>query len=411
MTEWQRFELSDLLQILPSGKQLQQGKSPQCAKESAGGEQWGVLKTTAIQSGHFEPQHNKRLPDHLAPDSKIEVQVRDLLLTCAGPRSRCGIPTLVRSTPPRRLLSGKMYRFRADEEKILPEFLELFLLSDQAQDQIDGMKTGISDSGLNLTQGRFLRLTVPLPPIVEQRRIVATLDDHLSRLDAADAALGRVAARCQTLGRSQLNQVLRDNDWDCVALGDLATSASYGTSTKCAVTGTGQAVVRIPNLVDGAIDLTDRKSAVDPSTDLTKYMLQEGDLLFVRTNGSRDLIGRTAVVGVPVDAAFASYLIRFQLDLSQVRPRWVSLMTRSTAVRRAIEDGAASSAGQYNLNLKTLKRLAIPLPPNAVQDEYLGNFANLSDEITRARLAAEAGCHRSASMKRSLLHAAFSGDI
>lgn len=248
---------------------------------------------------------------------------------------------------------------------------------------------------------------LPLPPLDEQRRIVATLEDHLSRLDAADAALGRVAARSQMLGRSQLNKVLRDNRWAGVKLGDLAMSASYGTSTKCALNGPGKVVVRIPNLVEGAIDLTDRKSAIDPDMDLTKYMLQEGDLLFVRTNGSRDLIGRTAVVGVSVEAAFASYLIRFQLDSTRVRPRWVSLMTQSTAVRRAIESGAASSAGQYNLNLKTLKSLEIPLPPIAIQDEYLDTLADLGEDFTRARWAAESGCNRSSSLRRSLLHAAF----
>ena len=86
------------------------------------------------------------------------------------------------------MMSGKMYRLRPNQ-RIDPRFLELYLLSDDAQKRIDGMKTGISDSGLNLTHGRFVELPVPVPPLEEQRRIVAILEDHLSHLDAADEYL------------------------------------------------------------------------------------------------------------------------------------------------------------------------------------------------------------------------------
>ena len=139
------------------------GWSPQCEKEPATKiEIWGVLKTTSIQPGEFQPEHNKRLPAHFEPRPSIEVRSGDLLLTNAGPRARCGIPCLVRTTRPRLMLSGKMYRFRPEPEIVDPRFLELFLLSPVAQARIDKMKTGISDSGLNLTQGRFLQLRVPV---------------------------------------------------------------------------------------------------------------------------------------------------------------------------------------------------------------------------------------------------------
>ena len=90
-------------------------------------EEWGVLKTTAIQPGTFMPEHNKRLPAHLTPRPQIEVNPGDILLTCAGPRSRCGIACLVRSTRKKLMMSGKMYRFRVPEEHFDARFLEAFL--------------------------------------------------------------------------------------------------------------------------------------------------------------------------------------------------------------------------------------------------------------------------------------------
>jgi type I restriction enzyme S subunit len=194
------------LEKLPNGKLINQGKSPQCEKEPSTDESvWGVLKTTAIQAGEFLPEHNKRLPDEIVPSEGIEVNEGDLLLTCAGPRVRCGVPCLVRTTRPRLLLSGKMYRFRANQEIADPNFLEFFLLSPSAQEAIDDMKTGTSESGLNLTHGRFSELPVPVPPLLEQERIVAILEEQLSRLEAALAVADVIEKRSAALRRSLLH--------------------------------------------------------------------------------------------------------------------------------------------------------------------------------------------------------------
>ena len=172
--------------------------------------EWGVLKTTAVQAGAFDDAHHKRLPSHFHPRPGIEVLPGDLLLTNAGPRARCAIPCLVRSTRSRLMLSGKIYRFRADESVMDPRFLEYLLLEPTTQQTLDRMKTGISDSGLNLTQAKFLSLPVVVPPLEEQRRIVDLLEDHLSRLDAAVASLeaadGRLRARHRRFGDPPLDE-------------------------------------------------------------------------------------------------------------------------------------------------------------------------------------------------------------
>ena len=69
--------------------------------------------------------------------------------------------------------------------KIDPSYLEAFLLSRDAKVAIDRMKTGINDSGLNLTHSRFLKLIVPLAPIREQQRILSKIDELQSKLDNA----------------------------------------------------------------------------------------------------------------------------------------------------------------------------------------------------------------------------------
>ena len=193
---WAETTIGELLAPLADGRTLHHGWSPQCEKEpSPTEEEWGVLKTTAIQPGAFLPEHNKRLPARLKPRSQLEVSAGELLITCAGPRSRCGVACLVRTTRKRLILSGKMYRFRMFDGVIDPRFMEAYFQTDIAQHAIDGMKTGISDSGLNLTHGRFRQLVVHFAPFNEQRRIVDLLDELFSDLDAGVAALERVRTK------------------------------------------------------------------------------------------------------------------------------------------------------------------------------------------------------------------------
>lgn len=180
---WCNVEIEHVLKPLDNGKVIQQGWSPQCEKEPAKIEEWGVLKTTAIQEGYFLPDENKKLPKSLDPRTAIEIKAGDILMTCAGPRNRCGVTSFVKETRPRLMMSGKMYRFRADPQKIDPSYLEAFLLSQDAKVAIDRMKTGINDSGLNLTHSRFLKLAIPLAPLNEQKRVVRKIEELFSKLN------------------------------------------------------------------------------------------------------------------------------------------------------------------------------------------------------------------------------------
>jgi type I restriction enzyme S subunit len=191
---WAYVPIEKLLEALDDGRTLHHGWSPQCDAEPADDGQWGVLKTTAVQDGVFLSEHNKRLPAKLKPRTQFEVRPGDILLTCAGPRVRCGVACLVRATRDRLILSGKMYRFRVHPESMDGGYMEAFLRAPEAQRLIDKMKTGISDSGLNLTHGRFFTLRVPVAPLPEQRRIVAKIEELFSDLDAGVAALERVKA-------------------------------------------------------------------------------------------------------------------------------------------------------------------------------------------------------------------------
>jgi type I restriction enzyme S subunit len=264
-------------------------------------------------------------------------------------------------------------------------------------------------------------LPLPLPNVAEQRRIVAELEKQFSRLDEAVANLKRVkvnlkrnraavlkaavegrlvpteaelarregrsyesgatlacrildARRTRWTGRGKYKETTAADvtclpelpeGWTWVSLDALSWDSGYGTSVKCSYEGQGLAVLRIPNVQNGAIDLSDLKFGPPDFSPPSGELLDVGDMLVIRTNGSKALIGRAAIVNQlpPRPLAFASYLIRFRLCESEGIAKWVNLVWAESRSRKWIEARAATSAGQHNISQSMLATAPIPLPP------------------------------------------------
>ena len=324
---WAMATVEDLLVPLDDGRLVHQGWSPQCEREPAPADHWGVLKTTAIQAGRFLAAENKRLPEALEPRPVLEVQSGDLLLTCAGPRARCGVACLVRETRSRLMISGKMYRFRVDPAIADPRFIELSLLSPDRVDAIDEMKTGISDSGLNLTHARFRALRLPIAPLSEQGRIVAAIEEAFSKLDSGEGGLRAVrrllkrmrdaVLMAAVIGRlvpqdsadTPASKLLTDlgvapaapegvpdlpPSWAWVELGVLADVV--GGVTKDSKRQSDASFVEVPylrvaNVQRGYLDLDDITTIRVAPEKAAQLELLPGDVLF-NEGGDRDKLGR-----------------------------------------------------------------------------------------------------------------------
>jgi len=184
---------------------LDQGWSPRCENEPSNSpEVWGVIKTTAVQALRFLEIENKRLPAKLKPRRHLELSAGDLLITRAGPRTRVGVACLVKATRPRLINCDKVYRLRAKSDMAIPAYLELVLNAPHIVNELDELKTGISDSGLNLTQKRFRDLIIPFPPLAEQKRIVSEVERHLSIISEVELEVDTNLNRAERMRQSVL---------------------------------------------------------------------------------------------------------------------------------------------------------------------------------------------------------------
>lgn len=206
-----------LLNLLVTGKnhktiesvieKLDQGWSPKCLNENSQDEnEWAVIKTSAIQHGHFVAYENKILPKDLKPREQHELKVGDILITRAGPRIRVGVCCMVRKTRRRLINCDKVYRIKVNTKIISPEYFELILNTPFYQREIEKMKSGISDSGLNLTQSKFLKIEIPIPSLSEQQLIVEELESKLTVCDKIEETISQSLQQAETLRQSILKR-------------------------------------------------------------------------------------------------------------------------------------------------------------------------------------------------------------
>ena len=99
-------------------------------------------------------------------------------------------------------------RIRPNQEKILPEFLNIYLNSSSGQDEMKSISR--TTSGLfNLSVGRINSLEVPLPPLPEQRRIVAYLDELQAKVDALRRLQAETGAELDALMPTVLDRAFK----------------------------------------------------------------------------------------------------------------------------------------------------------------------------------------------------------
>lgn len=144
----------------------------------------------------------------------------------------------------------------------------------------------------------------------------------------------------------------------------------YGLSVKASKEKIGIPVLRMNNLQNSSIDISDMKYLPEDTKAIDKYVLNNGDLLFNRTN-SKELVGKTAVFALQEKYVFASYLIRVVIDPNIADVNYINYLFATKIIRSQIDLLSRQILGQANINVDELKSLRFPLPPLSVQREIV----------------------------------------
>ncbi|MCG9706108.1 restriction endonuclease subunit S [Photobacterium damselae] len=262
----------------------------------------------------------------------------------------------------------------------------------------------------NLSPKDLLNMQIPLPPIDEQKRIAAILDKadairqkRKQAIDLADEFL------CSVFLDMFGDPVANPKGWEFSTLNNFGSFKNgmnfskdeVGNQLYCVGVGDFKSFDRICG--------TSRLSTINLNEIPDKgYLLKDNDLLFVRSNGNKALVGRCVTVHPGAEeVTFSGFCIRYRIELvERLDADFVNYCLRIPSMKHAMLKGG-QGANIQNINQQILSNLQIPIPPIELQKKYatlVASFRALQEKLTSNQLAAQEAFN-------SLSQKAFSGQL
>jgi len=293
-----------------------------------------------------------------------------------------------------------------------PRYLYYFATSQHLLEQVLPLQRGVSYPAVR--DGDVKASTIPLPPLDEQRRIVATLEDHLSRLDMAALALQSANRRAANLWRASLETTTCPHTAEMRPLSTVVDRIEAGKSYKCETRRAHDdewGIIKVSAMTWGAFKPEENKAvpasgAVDP-----RFEIVPGDILVSRAN-TVDYVGAPVLVGETRPKLLLSDKSLRLVPSPETDRQWLQFVLASPRVRRQISDRATGTKDSMrNISQQNLLAVEIPvLEPNR-QRESARELAEVRVSIDRLQSALDAADIRRRGLQNSLMATAFEGGL
>lgn len=303
------------------------------------------------------------------------------------------------------LLNQHIFKIEPNYEKVNKDYLRYAL-----RDAISAMLKFTRGSTMkHVNRGDFLGTKIPLPPLETQKKIAAVLE----KADQLRKDCQQMEQELNSLAQSVFIDMFGDpvtnpKGWDVTYLqnhgvfknGLNFTKDDSGTKIKYLGVGDFKSLASI----NGTDSLGQINVNTLPAND---YLLHNGDLVFVRSNGNKALVGRCISIYPDGEAlTFSGFCIRYRIEDGLIEPEYLNYMLRTSSMKKSMLEGG-QGANIQNINQKILSSIAIPIPP---KDEQLV----FCKAIESYRLSAEQMSKHKVEINylfNSLMQKAFKGEL
>jgi len=412
------------------------GWSPQCASRPRSGDEWGVLKVSAVSWDRFDPDQNKALLPGVEPRRDCAVRAGDFIMSRANTAALVGRSVVVGSQPTRLLMSDKIVRCHFSP-LVDRSFMNYYNRTETARQHYIANASGTSDSMKNISRDVILGMPVPLPPLEEQKRIVAKVDQLMALCDDLEAKQTKKRALATQSTRSALTALTSaetaedlSTAWhrvvknfnlttsDSAAINGLR-SAILGLAVRgqlvrdCPRTGGGaphgplpqgwhwvkmseagdlklgrqrapqhhvgpnmRPYLRVANVFEARLDLSDVMEMNFEPEEAERFELRPNDVL-LNEGQSTELVGRPAIYrGEIPGVCFQNTLIRFRPS-KLVIPEYALTVFRAYMRTGRFQREAQQTTNIAHLSLGRLATVEFPLPPLPEQKRIVAKVDHL----------------------------------
>jgi type I restriction enzyme S subunit len=343
------------------------------------------LRITDIQDDHVDWENVPYCRIESADLPKYRLATGDIVFARTG--ATTGKSFLV-DNPPNAVFASYLIRLRLLDKKLMPEFVSLFFQTADYWQSIKDGSSGSAQGGFNAT--KLGALTIPIPPPLEQKRIVSLLNAAFAGIATAKANAEKNRQNARSLFASYLQSTLTQNrdGWVEKSLGD--TCEMYQPKTI----GTKDLVPNGPYPVFGANGIIGRYDKFNHEEPQLLVTCRGATCGSVNISEPNSWITGNAMVVRPLDHSldlkFLEFIFRGGIDISK----------------------AITGAAQPQITRTNLSPLLIRFPKSVAEQTKLAEqFESLTEETQHLAGIYERKLTALEALKKSLLHQAFTGEL
>ena len=294
-----------------------------------------------------------------------------------------------------RYVSGKFFlndsglTVKSMDDRLNDDFLNLFLFSNQPS--IFALGRGIAQK--NLDMNAFASFKVPLPSKLIQQEIVSECQNIDAEAQDAEVKIVEL--------KEDINEIVADIKGKITKLGTIAQFKN-GLNYKEATVGDTVSIVGVANFKDNKSPKWDEVKTITISDNVDdSYLLHKNDLVTVRSNGSRELVGRFMLIDKEPEerTTFSGFSIRVRIVSDEVDSEFLYYLLSSANIRQRLTTGS-NGANIKSLNQDLLSNLEIPLPSLSEQKNVIDKIGAIESQIASLK----AICDEAANRKKAVLH-------
>ncbi len=311
--------------------------------------------------------------------------------------------------------SVRVLTFRADEERCIPEYLQYYFRTPAGLEQLGRISPGSAGRNRVLSAKRIPEIMVPLPPLSEQRRIVAKIEQLAAKIEEARRLKQQSTREADALLNTTLSRILSDNtknaNWE---FGNISFFAEINPSRQGKVNFAPTDLVSFIPMkalddVTGAIQQAEVRQFLEVSKGYTWFV--DGDIIFAKITpcmeNGKAALARNLKNGV----GFGST----EFHVIRVGPKiladWLHRIVRSEAFRNDAATHFKGTAGQQRVPQSFLERKNIAVPPLDEQRRIVAYLDSLQAKVDRLKALQAQTAAELEALLPSILDKAFKGEL
>lgn len=287
---------------------------------------------------------------------------------------------------------------------------------------LDEMKSRTHGTGMvHITKKKFDEIPVLIPPSDEQEEIVRVLEEQFSRLDAAAASIAAVRRKADQFRRSLLHAAFAGSltggkaTWTTSSLEDVLDVSIGGVwGDEAGESEIDVDVVRVTELrPHGVVDVSTAVRRSVTNKQLDSRVLKIDDLLLEKSGGGPNTpVGRVGrVLKIERPTVCSNFMQLMRPNSTKVRATFLHHFLVFFHADGQTIPLQTSTTNIRNIKTKDYLKTEVPLPPIGTQDEVLEILESHLARLEMVLAEAEVLKEKMIALRRSLLHAAFNGEL